>query len=92
MLGPFDISTIPGLCLNSFFAVNQSDKYHSILNLSYFENQTVTAIIPHKMRIVTMSTARQFADTLCNTGQGSYISKLDHVSAYKLVPTKPDHF
>ncbi len=39
-----------------------------------------------------MSTARQFADTLCKTGKGTYISKLDHVSAYILVPAKPDQF
>ena len=91
--GPYDTSPIPNLRLNSLFAVNQSDKYRPILNLSKPEGNSYNeAVIPHKMRKVTMSTARQFADTLCKTGKGSYISKLDHVSAYKLVPAKPDQF
>lgn len=91
--GPFDTSPIPNLRINSLFAINQSDKYRPILNLSTPEGNSYNeAIIPHKMRKVTMSTARQFADTLCNTGKGSYISKLDHVSAYKLVPAKAEQF
>ena len=54
--------------------------YRLILNLSTPEGNSYNeAIIPHKMRKVTMSTARQFADTLYNTVKGSYISKLDHV-------------
>ena len=39
-----------------------------------------------------MSTSYQFAETLHKTGEGSIISKLDHVSAYKLIPVKPDQY
>ena len=91
--GPFDKSPIPNLRINSLFAVNQADKYRPILNLSKPEgNNYNDAIIPAKMRKVKMSTSRQFAETLANTGSGSVISKLDHVSAYKLVPVKKDQF
>lgn len=91
--GPFDTSPLPNLRLNSLFAVNQSDKYRPILNLSKPEGNAFNeAIIPAKMRKVTMSTSRQFADTLYNTGPNSVMSKIDHVSAYKLVPVKHEQF
>ena len=91
--GPFDSPPFPNFRTNSLFAVNQSDKYRPILNLSKPDgNNFNEAIIPSKMRKVNMSTARQFAATLRNTGQNSIMSKLDHVSAYKLVPVKPEQF
>lgn len=91
--GPFDESPIPNLRINSLFAVNQADKYRPILNLSKPKgNNYNDAIVQAKMRKVTMSTSRQFAETLTNTGRGSIISKLDHVSAYKLVPVKKEQF
>lgn len=91
--GPFDDSPIPGLRINSLFAVNQGDKYRPILNLSKPEGNSYNeAIHPAKMRKVTMSTSRQAADTIYNMGQGSIISKVDHVSAFKLVPIKPAQY
>ena len=91
--GPFDSPPFPNFRTNSLFAVNQSDKYCPILNLSKPDgNNFNKTIISSKMRKVTMSTACQFAATLRNTGQNSIMSKLDHVSAYKLVPVKPEQF
>ena len=91
--GPFDTSPIPNLRINSLFAVQQSDKYRPILNLSKPDgNNFNDAVIPSKMRKVSMSTSRQFAETLHKTGKGSIISKLDHVSAYKLIPVKPEQY
>ena len=91
--GPFETSPIPNLRINSLFAVQQSDKYRPILNLSKPDgNNFNDAVIPAKMRKVSMSTSRQFADTLYKTGEGSIISKIDHVSAYKLIPVKPEQY
>ena len=93
--GPYDPEDVPveNLRLNSLFAVNQADKYRPILNLSKPEGNSFNeAIIPAKMRKVKMSTARQVADTIFDSGQDSVISKIDHVSAYKLIPVKREQF
>ena len=91
--GPFDESPIPNLRINSLFAVNQSDKYRPILNLSKPEGNSFNeAIIPHKLRKVSMSTSRHVAKAISDMGTGAIISKMDHVSAYKLMPVKPSQF
>lgn len=91
--GPFPEPPIENLRINSLFAVNQADKYRPILNLSKPEGNAYNeAIIPHKIRKVSMSTARQVANTIYNMGPNSVLSKVDHVSAYKLVPVHPDHY
>ena len=93
--GPYDPDKVPikDLRINSLFAVNQSDKYRPILNLSKPDGNSYNeAVIPSKMRKVQMSTPRKVADTLYSTGKDSIISKVDHVSAYKLVPVKRGQF
>ena len=91
--GPFLESPVENLRINSLFAVNQADKYRPILNLSKPEGNSYNeAIIPHKIRKVSMSTPRQVADTIYKMGRNSVLSKVDHVSAYKQVPVHPDHY
>lgn len=91
--GPFDESPIENLRINSLFAVNQSDKYRPILNLSKPEGNSFNeAIVPAKMRKVTMSTPKQVAATIYAVGKDAILSKVDHVSAYKLVPVKPEQY
>ena len=91
--GPFDESPVPNLRLNSLFAVNQSDKYRPILNLSKPDGNSFNeAIIPQKLRKVSMSTSRHVAKAIHDMGKGAILSKMDHVSAYKLMPVKPSQF
>ena len=69
------------------------NKFRPILNLSQPEGNSYNeAIIPAKMRKVEMSTPKQVADTIYSVGKNAVISKMDHVSAYKLVPVKPEQF
>ena len=91
--GPFDESPVPNLRLNSNFAVNQSDKYRPILNLSKPDGNSFNeAIIPHKLRKVSMSTSHHVAKAIHDMGKGAILSKMDHVSAYKLMPVKFSQF
>ena len=93
--GPYEPHQIPipNLRINCLFAVNQSDKYRPILNLSKPDGNSFNgAIFPEKLRKVTMSTGRQVADTIYNVGRNAILSKIDHVSAYKLVPVRHEDF
>ena len=93
--GPFtpDQIPIPNLRINCLFAVNQSDKYRPILNLSKPDGNSFNgAIYPEKLRKVSMSTGKQVAETIYNVGKNAIISKIDHVSAYKLVPVRHEDF
>ncbi len=89
--GPFLKSPFDNARINSLFVVEQTDKYRPILNLSAPEGNSFNeAIIDNKMTKVIMSSPALVAKKLYSIGKGAYLSKIDHQSAYKLVPTKFD--
>lgn len=90
--GPFDQPPFENLRINSLFVVEQTDKYRPILNLSAPEGNSFNeAIIDNLMTKVVMSSPSLVAKKLYSIGKGAYLSKIDHQSAYKLVPTHFDH-
>ena len=48
-------------------------------------------IIPEKVNKIIMSSPAIVAEKLSKLGKGTVMSKMDHKSAYKLIPTKIDH-
>ena len=87
--GPFLESPFPNARINSLFVVEQTDKYRPILNLSAPEGNSFNeAVIDDQMTKVIMSSPALVAKKLYSIGKGAYLSKIDHQSAYKLVPTK----
>lgn len=90
--GPFDISPFPNARINSLFVIEQTDKYRPILNLSSPPGNCFNeAIDDLKMTKVKMSSPSLVAKKLFSIGSGAIMSKIDHRSAYKLIPTKFDH-
>lgn len=90
--GPFDQPPIVNLRINSLFVVEQTDKFRPILNLSAPEGKSFNdAIVDNLMTKVVMSSPSLVAKKLYSIGKGAYLSKIDHQSAYKLVPTHFDH-
>ena len=90
--GPFQHSPFENARINSLFVVEQTDKYRPILNLSSPIGNSFNEAIPDEsMTKVVMSSAAIVAKKLYSIGKGAYLSKIDHQSAYKLVPTKYDH-
>ena len=87
--GPFIESPIENLRINSLFAIEQNDKYRPILNLSAPEGNSFNeAVSDERMGKIFMSSPVQVAQKLFNLGQGAIMSKIDHQSAYKLIPTR----
>ena len=90
--GPFLEPPIENLRVNKLFCVEQSDKFRPILHLSHPKKNCFNrAIIDEKMTRVKMSSPAIIAEKLYCLGRGSVMSKIDHSSAYKLIPTKLDH-
>ena len=86
--GPFIESPIESLRVNSLFAIEQGDKYRPILNLSAPEGNSFNeAVSDERMGKTVMSSPVQVAKKLYAIGQGAILSKIDHQSAYKLIPT-----
>lgn len=90
--GPFIEKPFPNLRVNSLFAVEQKDKYRPILNLSAPVGNSFNEAIPDsRMTRVIMSSPIEVACKIFSLGPGSILSKIDHSSAYKLIPTNFDH-
>lgn len=92
--GPFSLEDPPieNVRINSLFAVEQHDKYRPILNLSAPKGNSFNEAIPDdKMEKVIMSSPVLVAKKLFMIGRGAFLSKIDHQSAYKLIPVKLHH-
>lgn len=90
--GPFSEPPFDNLRVNSLFIIEQPDKYRPILNLSAPEGLSFNeAIDDYRMTKVIMSSPVKVAKKLSHIGQGAFMSKIDHQSAYKLIPTRYEH-
>ena len=90
--GPFDEPPFDNLRVNSLFCVEQPNKLRPILNLSAPKGISFNDMIePGKMTKVVMSSPVNVARKISILGRQTFMSKIDHVSAYKLIPTKYGH-
>ncbi len=91
--GPFDKDKLPieNLRINQLFALEQKDKFRPILNLSYPPGNSFNeAVEKDKLPKVTMSSHKKIAKTITDAKGMATLSKIDHQSAYKLIPAKHD--
>ena len=71
--------------------IEQKDKIRPVLNLSYPKNKSFNDNIDEDaVKKVTMSSAKQFGQSLLNMGVGARMSKHDMRDAYKIVPAKKE--
>lgn len=88
--GPYNEPPLEDLRCNPLFAIEQKDKWRTILNMSYPEGQSFNdAIKTASMRKLTMASPRQVANLIRSVGQGAIMSKVDQQSAYKIIGTNP---
>ena len=91
--GPFDEKPFENMRINPVFVVSQPGKIRPILNLAYPKGESYNDYI-NDFRITkfTQSSAKQVADSLFSYGSDAVLSKVDMVSAYKLIPINPTHW
>lgn len=91
--GPFDEDKLPidNVRINQLFALEQKDKFRPILNLSYPPGNSFNgAVEEDKLPKVSMSSHKNIAKTITEAKGMAILSKIDHQSAYKLIPAKHD--
>ena len=89
--GPFDSPPMEGFRSNPLFVIERNNKFRLILDLSSptgtsFNDAIDKAIVPK----ISTATPREIADQLLEHGDTAFMSKLDHKSAFKLVPVRAD--
>ena len=90
--GPFEKPPFDDFRVNSLFVIEQSNKYRPILNLSSpCYSSFNDAIDDDLLDKVTMSSPVIVASKIKRIGTCCYFSKVDHSSAYKLIPCKHEH-
>ena len=89
--GPFSSPPFSQFRANSLFIIERNDKLRLILNLSAPENNSFNdAIDSERVPDISMASPRDIADQILDFGSTTYLSKLDHCAAFKLVPVRPD--
>ena len=89
--GPFDTPPFPEFRANLLFVVERNSKYHLILTLSSPEESSYNdGIYLDSVPDIMMTSPRAIADLLYEFGSVAYLSKLNHMSAFKPVPTQAD--
>jgi len=89
LAGPFTEPPLPDFRANSIMAVEQHQKVRLILNMSYPKDTSFNDNVDKASTIkVTMSSAKQFGQSLLRAGKGAIMSKLDQKDAYKQIPAK----
>ena len=91
--GPFPSPPLPEFRANSLMAVEQKGKIRPILNMSYPEGDSFNDNVDEDaVTKVTMSSAKQFGQSILRAGRGALMSKMDMRDAYKHVPAKVSDF
>jgi len=89
--GPFKSPPLSEFRSNSLMAIEQKDKIRPVLNMSYPKKKSFNDNIDQDaVKSVTMSSARQFGQSLLHAGAGARMSKHDMRDAYKNVPAKKE--
>ena len=87
VVGPFDDPPFPEFRANPLFVIKQDNKLRLILDLSSPEGQSFNdAINSSQVPDISMALPRDIADLLLEFGNEAFLSKLDHKSAFRLVP------
>jgi len=89
LAGPFPTPPMDNFRANSIMAVEQHGKVRLILNMSYPKGESFNDNVDKEgITRVTMSSPKQFGQSLIKAGKGATMSKLDLKDAYKQVPAK----
>jgi hypothetical protein len=87
--GPFDTPPLQNFRVNPLMAIQQSGKVRPVLNLSAPEGTSFNDFVNEiELEKVHMTSAKQFANSLIEAGEGAVFSKYNLVDAYKNVPVK----
>ena len=85
--GPFDTPPFPEFRANPLFVVKHNNQYCLILDLSSLLGTSYNnAIDSDSVPDILMASPRTIVDLLYKFSSKAYLSKLDHKSAFKLVP------
>jgi hypothetical protein len=88
--GPFENPPLSNFRCNALMAVVQPDKIRPIMNLSTPKNRSLNDYLkPEKIPKIFMTTAKDFSVAVYEAGFNAKISKMDIVSAYKIIPSHP---
>ncbi|XP_053388430.1 uncharacterized protein LOC128551553 [Mercenaria mercenaria] len=91
--GPFRVKPFPNLQTSPTGLVPKKDgDYRMIHHLSYPENKSINTFIDGNLCTVSYSTIDEAAQMIFNLGQGSFLSKTDIQSAFRLFPVSPADF
>ncbi len=87
--GPFMEPPLADFRANSLMAVEQKDKIRPVVNMSHPKGRSFNDNVD-KLAVgkATMSSAKQFGQTVRAAGRGAIMSKMDMKDAYKLVPAQ----
>ena len=89
--GPFSDPPLQGFRSNPLFVVERNNKFRPILDLSSPDGSSFNdSISKHTVPPIEMASPRAIADSIFEWGEEATLSKLDHKSAFKLVPVRPD--
>jgi hypothetical protein len=88
--GPFEIPPLCNFRCNALMAAVQPGKIRPIMNLSTPKNHSLNDNLKaEKIPKIFMATAKDFSFAVHNAGFNAKISKMDIVSAYKIIPSHP---
>ena len=89
--GPFSEPPLQGFRSNPMLVVERNNKLRPILDLSSPDGSSFNDSI-NKLRVppIEMASPRAITDSLFEWGGEAHLSKLDHKSAFKLIPARPD--
>jgi len=89
LAGPFLEPPIADFRANSMMAIEQHGKVRLILNMSYPKGDSFNDNVDKiQTARVSMSSPKQFGQSLVKAGKGAVMSKLDLKDAYKQIPAK----
>jgi len=91
--GPFRRKPLRNFRVNPLMAVQQKGKIRPILNLSSPKGSSFNdAVNELRLKKLTMSSARIFANEIVKMGKGAVFAKYDFSDAYKLIAGNPEQW
>ena len=91
--GPFSEPPFPNMVISPIGVVPKKDgKWRMIHHLSFPDGESVNDAIPEEESTVQYATVDQAVDTILQLGRGCVLSKTDVLSAFRIVPIKPEEY
>ena len=91
--GPFSEPPFPNMVISPIEVVPKKDgKWRMIHHLSFPDGESVNDAIPEEESTVKYATVDQAVDTILQLERGCVLSKTDVLSAFRIVPIKPEEY